>query len=235
MITNKICPPTLAPPPPPACPPHYFSGLISYPSHPCSLCSSLTGLLAALQIHQEGSPLRVFALASPLVGMLITGNGNPPWPVPSEAVCPDVNLTMLFITVTPFPDLTPDIADFPHDALLLFSHNITHLLTPDNTCLLCVVYLFPLRCKFHRSRIFIIFVHCWILRTENGTWHIVRLSKASQMALVVKNLPANAGDITDSGSIPGSGRSPGGGHGNPLQYSCLENPHGQRSLAGYSP
>ena len=39
-----------------------------------------------------------------------------------------------------------------------------------------------------------------------------------------KNLPANAGDIRDAGSIPGSGRSPGGGHDNPLQYSCLENP-----------
>ena len=39
----------------------------------------------------------------------------------------------------------------------------------------------------------------------------------------------------DPGSIPGLGRSPGGGHGNPLQYSCLENPHGQRSLMGYSP
>ena len=37
------------------------------------------------------------------------------------------------------------------------------------------------------------------------------------------------------GSIPGLERSPGGGHGNPLQYSCLENPHGQRSLAGWSP
>ena len=47
---------------------------------------------------------------------------------------------------------------------------------------------------------------------------------ASQMAKVVKNLPAKAGDIRDLGSIPGSGRSPGGGHGNPLQYSCLENP-----------
>ena len=44
------------------------------------------------------------------------------------------------------------------------------------------------------------------------------------MALVVKNLPANAGDIRDVGSIPGSGRSPEGGHGNPFQYSCLENP-----------
>ena len=44
------------------------------------------------------------------------------------------------------------------------------------------------------------------------------------MALVVKNLPANAGDIRDMASIPGLRRSPGGGHGNPLQYSCLENP-----------
>ena len=45
-----------------------------------------------------------------------------------------------------------------------------------------------------------------------------------QVALVVKNLPANAGDIRDTDSIPGWGRSPGEGHGNPLQYSCLENP-----------
>ena len=42
--------------------------------------------------------------------------------------------------------------------------------------------------------------------------------------LVVQNLPTNAGDTGDMGSIPGSGRFPGGGHGNPLQYSCLENP-----------
>ena len=47
---------------------------------------------------------------------------------------------------------------------------------------------------------------------------------ASQVALVWKNSPANAGDIRDVGMIPGLGRSPGGGHGNPLQYSCLENP-----------
>ena len=46
----------------------------------------------------------------------------------------------------------------------------------------------------------------------------------AKVALVVENLSANAGDIRDSGSIPGLGRSPGGGHGNPLQYSCLENP-----------
>ena len=41
---------------------------------------------------------------------------------------------------------------------------------------------------------------------------------------VIKNLPANAGDTRDVGSIPGSGRYPGEGNGNPLQYSCLENP-----------
>ena len=46
-----------------------------------------------------------------------------------------------------------------------------------------------------------------------------------------KESTCSAGDL---GSVPGSGRSPGGGHGNPLQYSCLENPHGQRSLADYS-
>ena len=44
------------------------------------------------------------------------------------------------------------------------------------------------------------------------------------MVLVVKNLPASAGDPGDAGSIPGSGGSPGGGDGNPLQYPCLENP-----------
>ena len=56
-----------------------------------------------------------------------------------------------------------------------------------------------------------------------------------QVALVVlNNLPVSAGDIRDKGWIPGLGRSPGSGHGNPLQYSCLQNPHGQTSLAGYS-
>ena len=58
---------------------------------------------------------------------------------------------------------------------------------------------------------------------------------ASLVTLVVKNLPANAGDIRDKGSVPGSGRSPGGGNGNLFQYTCLENLPGQRSLAGHSP
>ena len=52
---------------------------------------------------------------------------------------------------------------------------------------------------------------------------------------MVKNLPANAGDTGDGGSIPGSGRSPGEGNGNPLQYSCLEKSHRQRSLVDCSP
>ena len=49
-------------------------------------------------------------------------------------------------------------------------------------------------------------------------------NQSSQVAPVVKNPPANSGDIKDVGWIPGSRRSPGGGHGNPLQYSCLKNP-----------
>ena len=51
----------------------------------------------------------------------------------------------------------------------------------------------------------------------------IMISGASQVVLVVKNLPANVGDVRDAGLIPGLGRSAGGGHGNPLQYSCLEN------------
>ena len=52
----------------------------------------------------------------------------------------------------------------------------------------------------------------------------VHVCWASHLALIVKNLLANAGDVRDVSSIPGLGRSPGGGHSNSLQYSCLENP-----------
>ena len=52
---------------------------------------------------------------------------------------------------------------------------------------------------------------------------------------MVKNLPAKAEEVRDLSSIPGSERSPEGGNGNPLHYSCLENSHGQRSLADFSP
>ena len=76
----------------------------------------------------------------------------------------------------------------------------------------------------------------WWATVHGITKGWTRLSDRAQphLVLVVKNPPANAGDIpcrNVSGSISGSGRSPGGGHGNPLQYSCLENLHGQRSLA----
>ena len=50
------------------------------------------------------------------------------------------------------------------------------------------------------------------------------MSEASQVALVVKKLPSNAGSMEDKGSVSGLGRSPGEGNGNPLQYSCLESP-----------
>ena len=53
---------------------------------------------------------------------------------------------------------------------------------------------------------------------------ILQIIRASQVALVVKSLPANELDVRDMGSVPRLGRSPGGGQSNPLQYSCLENP-----------
>ena len=59
--------------------------------------------------------------------------------------------------------------------------------------------------------------------------------KCTQVALVVKNLPANAGDLRNPGLIPESGRSPGGGHGKPLQYSCLENPMDRGARSGLHP
>ena len=71
-------------------------------------------------------------------------------------------------------------------------------------------------CSIHTQRP----CFCWRWALAGDThWY-----GASQVALVVKNPPANAGDAGDKGSIPGWGRSPRGGHGNPLQYSCLENP-----------
>ena len=54
-------------------------------------------------------------------------------------------------------------------------------------------------------------------------WCMFEITWAPQVLLVVKNPPANAGDVRDLGLIQGSGRSPGEGHGYPLQYSCLEN------------
>ena len=64
----------------------------------------------------------------------------------------------------------------------------------------------------------------FLLYKKVNQLYIYTHPRASQVTLVVKNPPANAGDIKDTILIPGSGRSPGGGYGNPLQYSCLENP-----------
>ena len=70
-------------------------------------------------------------------------------------------------------------------------------------------------------------------RVEPGIVSLLQVDvmemKAFQVALVVKNAPAQAGDVRDSGLIPGSGRSPGGGHGNPLHYSYLEDPMDRRA------
>ena len=61
---------------------------------------------------------------------------------------------------------------------------------------------------------------------DPGNYFLPHEYRASQVVLVLKNLPAKAGDIKDVDLIPGLGRSPGGGHGNPLQYSCLDNSMG---------
>ena len=63
-----------------------------------------------------------------------------------------------------------------------------------------------------------------ILKKSGPFDNSIYLLLASLVVLLVKNLPANAGNTRASGSILGLGRSPGGGHGNRLQYSCLENP-----------
>ena len=87
----------------------------------------------------------------------------------------------------------------------------------------------------------------WSMQREN---HIMKIRAVSEWkrkkcrvsiilgfpgGTAVKNPPANAEDRRDVGSVPELGRPPGGRHGNLLQYSCLENPNGQRSLLGYSP
>ena len=59
---------------------------------------------------------------------------------------------------------------------------------------------------------------------DNSSFDLYSELGDSQVVPVVKNPPANVGDTRDMGSIPGLGRSPGGGNGNPLQYSCLQNP-----------
>ena len=74
----------------------------------------------------------------------------------------------------------------------------------------------------------------WWLELQRSLSSEAIRRRASYVALGVKNLPAKAGNVKDMNSIPGLGRFPRGDHGNPLPYSCLENPCGWRSLASYS-
>ena len=83
----------------------------------------------------------------------------------------------------------------------------------------------------HRCKLVIImYIYTYIMYIYISNPHLYvstigrRVLWAPDVALVAKNLPINAGNISDAGSTPGLGRSPGGGHGNPLQYSCLETP-----------
>ena len=88
--------------------------------------------------------------------------------------------------------------------------------------MLCIECYFPFHVQWELS-MFPLFLPILSFGWYNLRFYI-QFIWVSHMALVVKNPPANAGDITDVGLIPGLGRSLGGGHGNPLRYSCLENP-----------
>ena len=102
-------------------------------------------------------------------------------------------------------------------------------------------YLEPVCCSMANSNC--CFLTCIQVSQQPGSmiWYSHVFKNFLQVFVVIhtvtgdsegKEFTCNAGDPV---SIPGSGRSPGEGHGNPLQYPCLENPHGQRSLVGYSP
>ena len=86
---------------------------------------------------------------------------------------------------------------------------------------LCLTPSHPMDCSLPGSSLHGIF-QARVL--ESGA-----IAFSTQVVLVVKNSPANAGQIKDAGLIPGLQRSPGGRHGNPVQYSCLENPRDRRA------
>ena len=74
-----------------------------------------------------------------------------------------------------------------------------------------------------------------VLKENISIWPWSRVIYSHVGGTSGKESACQAGDLRDTSSIPGSGRFPGEGHGNPLQYSCLENPMDRHSLAGYSP
>ena len=104
---------------------------------------------------------------------------------------------------------------------LVYSFQISRGFLRVKVLYLCAYYL---SCKY-------IFIVCYSYLEKHKYIHIcgfiahiyTHICGLPQVTLVVKNLPANTGDIKDAGSTPGLERSPGEGHGNPLQYSCLEN------------
>ena len=110
------------------------------------------------------------------------------------------------------PSSPPQCHSVSRDAPLLLGHRV-----------LLRLFNLPLTCSQHPHKPRYNHIALWPLF----------LFWAFRVAIEVKSSSANAGDIRDVGLIPGSGRSPGGGHGNPLQYFCLENP--RRSLVGYNP
>ena len=75
----------------------------------------------------------------------------------------------------------------------------------------------------------------WVVAMSVLSTEIMLTKESLNIRGPVAQIVESAWNVGDLCLIPGLGRSPGGGHGNPLKYSCLENPHGQRSLAGYSP
>jgi len=100
---------------------------------------------------------------------------------------------------------------------LFMSQGSTHLLTCQ-CCLYCTSHLgYEIRSLGDSER-------AWELHCLLSLYKVHSVSQMASQVLVVKSLPANRGDFRDVGWIPGSERSPREGHGNPLQYSFLENP-----------
>ena len=114
-----------------------------------------------------------------------------------------------------------------HLSILDISHNQNQLICDLRDSLISLRIIFFRFIHWSMHQYFIPF-NCWIYFFQVGIAHFGGCPCGS----AGKESACNAGDL---GSIPGLGRFLGGGHGNPLEYSCLENHHGQGSLAGYSP
>ena len=138
----------------------------------------------------------------------------PPGDLPDPGIEP-MSLVLAGRFITTKPRGKPDILRNSHKRGSVPCLPIKTVATPVNCGGICKVNLQTTSYFLNRQTKGVPLVRLWMKVWNPG---------GSQMALVVKNPPANAGDIRDAGSIPGSGRSPGGGHGNPVQYSCLENP-----------